>query len=93
MDRNGEVEPIGIEPAKYHIVRLSPDGFRVALDTNYKYDQIWTYDLVRRARSIQSFEGDENLTPIWSPDGATIVFNSNRLGIRSLFLKGGRRRW
>ena len=83
--RNGEVESIGIEPAKYHTVRLSPDGLKVALDTNYKYDQIWTYDLGRRARSIQSFDGDENLTPIWSPDGATLVFNSNRLGIRSLF--------
>ncbi len=83
VDRGGEVESIGIEPAKYHIVRLSPDSSRVAVDTFYKSSQIWTYDLDRRARDIQVSEGGG--TAIWSPNGATFVFGSNRNGILNLF--------
>ena len=87
VDRNnGEVEPIGIEPAQYHTVRVSPDSSTVALDTSYKRPQVWTYDLERHAQIIQTPEG-RNSTPIWSPDGATLVFGSEQRGTHNLFSK------
>ena len=83
VDRQGKEESIGIEPARYHAVRLSPDGTSVALDLK---GQIWTYDLIRGGSSIQTSEGS-NGTPIWSPNGSTLVFGSDRSGSRNLFSK------
>ena len=80
VDRDGRTESIGIEQARYHIVRLSPDRSRVALD---KGGQIWTYDLDRRALTIRTSEGGS--TPTWSPDGAKLVFGSHRHRKRNLF--------
>ena len=82
VDRDGREESIGIEPARYHIVRLSPDDSRVALD---KGGQIWTYDLDRRASTIQTSKGGS--TPTWSPNGARLIFGSRRYGSRNLFSK------
>ncbi len=86
VDRDGRVEPVGIEPARYHSVRLSPDESRLAVDTTYKSKQVWTFDLDRGTRNIQTPEGMSG-TPIWSPDGETIIFTSDRGGINNLFSK------
>ena len=32
VDRNGRIEPLGLEPGSYLYPRMSPDGERVALD-------------------------------------------------------------
>jgi len=48
--------------------------------------EIWLYDL-ERTTFTRLVTGWDNLQPLWSPDGARIVFNSNRgtLGGRTLF--------
>ncbi len=79
VDHGGNAESIGVESARYSTVRLSPDGARVALA---KSGQIWTYDLVRHALEIQIHQGSR---PIWSTDGSSLVFESHRDGVRSLF--------
>ncbi len=83
VDRQGKEKSIGIDPARYHTVRFSPDDTRVALDLK---GQIWTYDLNRGGSSIQT-SGGSNITPIWSPNGLTLVFGSDRSGSRNLFSK------
>ncbi len=86
VDRKGVEEPINLEPAKYVSVRRSPDGDRLLLDTLYKSSSIWTFDLARGARALQTFEGD-NMWPIWSADGTRVTFASETEGQRMLFWK------
>ena len=88
VGRDGEEEEdlVSVEPARYHRPRLSPDGTRIAYDTSHKKKQIWTYDLERHTRTLQTLEG-LNSTPIWSPDGTALAFSSRRKGPENLFLK------
>ena len=64
VDREGDPEAIGAETLNYLSVRLSPDGTKVALNTRYKSRDIWIYDLVRGARTRDTFSGGLNYFPI-----------------------------
>ncbi len=69
--------------AAFELPRLSPDGSRVALGLN---NQIWVYDIERGTRTRltqESFNG----SPVWTPDGARIVFNSMRSGPWNVYSK------
>ena len=86
VDRNGEVEPTGIDGQQYLAARLHPDEPKVLLSTFYKDPHIWTYDLSRDVHHQQTLTGS-NKFPIWSPDGSSFVFSSDRAGPRNLFVK------
>ena len=86
VDRDGNVEPTGIEPGAYAVVRLSPDGSKVLLSRAHTSFDIWTYDLTRKTRPRQTFEGSNDY-PIWTPDGTRFTFKSDRLGSETLFRK------
>jgi len=47
--------------------------------------QIWLHDLARDTLTRFTFEGAENDSPLWTPDGKRIVFTSNKEGPRNLF--------
>ncbi len=56
---------------------ISPDGKRVAFDSpDYKANNVdvWISDLVRGGSSRFTFDPVEETTPVWSPDGSTIVY-------------------
>jgi eukaryotic-like serine/threonine-protein kinase len=64
---------------------LSPDGQRVAV-TRWRgaSRDIWVVDLVRGPSRVTS-EPSGELMPIWSPDGNSLVFASNRRGPADLY--------
>lgn len=69
----GRVGPIGVlaNPA------LSPDGQRVAYDSNdfkAKNVDVWIWDLARSSSSRFTFDPMEETTPAWSRDSATIAY-------------------
>jgi Tol biopolymer transport system component len=69
---------------------LSPTGDRVALECFQSSGgdrDIWLYDLARNAASRFTVDGADDADPLWSPDGRTIVFASNRLGTVDVFKK------
>ena len=50
-------------------------------------DDLWLLDLATGNQSRFTFDSAYDENPIWSPDGTRVVFDSNRLGPRSLFVK------
>jgi Tol biopolymer transport system component len=47
--------------------------------------QIWQYDLSRDTLTRLTFEGNNNLVPIWTPDGKRLAFISNKEGPENIF--------
>ena len=69
---------------------FSPDGKRVAfrfIDVGTRQD-IWIFDIDQGTLPNLTVEGDVNAAPVWTKDGAHIVFRSNREGgLGQLFWK------
>ena len=69
---------------------LSPDGRRVAV---YRYVNgnmdIWFYETSRRTWDRVTFDAGDDIYPVWSPDGSSIVSGSVRkaAGIVDLYRK------
>jgi Tol biopolymer transport system component/predicted Ser/Thr protein kinase len=91
FDRSGKileaVGPIG----DYTDFRLSPDEKRLAMslvDSKVSTPDIWLADLARGG-SLTRFTSDPLLdaSAVWSPDGARIMFRTNRKGNISFFEK------
>jgi Tol biopolymer transport system component len=80
FNRHGEV--VGRVDASHGAAnpRLSPDQRRIAFNTSRTAanPDIYTIDLERGATTRRTFDAGADLTPIWSPDGSRLVFNSNR---------------
>jgi serine/threonine-protein kinase len=83
VDRQGTVKPAGAPARVCGTFRLSPDGRRLAVTIHGTSDDIWIYDLVRGTFSRLTMEGSNDY-PLWTPDGARVVFASSRGGPSSL---------
>jgi Tol biopolymer transport system component/tRNA A-37 threonylcarbamoyl transferase component Bud32 len=90
IDRSGrELDSLG-EPGEYGDPALSPAGDRLAHnldDPRSGKTDIWIRDLGRGVSSRFTFGAGNNICPMWSPDGRTVVFSSNRNGNYDLFEK------
>ena len=91
VNRNGAEQALGAPPHNYTFPRISPDGKRVAAGIEEGEGQIWVYDFARDAVSRLTFEGSNNVDPIWTPDSKRIAFkgNGNRLFWQSADGGGG----
>jgi serine/threonine-protein kinase len=87
VDRNGHETTIPAPPRAYFEPRLSPDGTRVALSIRDQDNDIWIWDFTRpeRALSRLTFGTDLDQRPVWTADGARIVFSSQREGAFNLY--------
>ncbi len=79
VDREGRIEPLTAEERDYRNPRFSPDGKRLAveIDTEGNTD-IWILDLERDVPTRLTFHEGYDGVPVWSPDGQTIAFQSER---------------
>ncbi len=82
-DRSGKpLDSIG-EPDVHFRPRLSPDGRRIAVtiyETRSGNYDIWIYEAARGIKTRFTFDPARDLFPVWSPDGRSIVFASERKG-------------
>ena len=79
---DGQEEALDAEPANYETVRVSPDGSRLALDRD---GDIWTYDTTRGTFDRVTTDAASDYAPVWTRDGARLIFGSERGGSDELF--------
>ena len=91
FDRGGKQgttvgDPAAISPAG---VQFSPDRKSVAVvfQGGPRGDDIWVYDISRGLPTRFTFDGASDRDPVWSPDGRSILFGSNRKGRFDLYRK------
>jgi serine/threonine-protein kinase len=85
VDRNGRQEPLPIEPGAYEDPMVSPDGTRIALAMVREADarDIWIWQMARQTLSRLTFDTTSEIAPLWTRDGARIVYSSNGLFSRA----------
>jgi Tol biopolymer transport system component len=78
MDREGKFTPLRESPGYYNNPVFSPDGKRLAVDiAEAKRRDVWVYEWARDALTRLTFAGEENMSPVWTPDGQRIVYSSH----------------
>jgi Tol biopolymer transport system component len=79
LDRQGKtVRKVG-EAGLYDLPALSPDGTRVAVVRNDPVTDnvdIWSIDMSTGKGTAITSDEDQDITPIWSPDGKQILYVS-----------------
>jgi serine/threonine protein kinase/Tol biopolymer transport system component len=85
VSRNGTEQPLAAPMHAYLFPQLSPDGRRLAVTVAEQETQTWLYDLSRETLTRFTFEGNYNRSPVWTPDGKRIAFESNKEGVPNLF--------
>ncbi len=81
LDRTGREVSQVAGPADYRAPALSPDGRRVVIrrrDGVGSNLDLWVMDLTRGTSTRFTFDPGQDGNPIWSPDGATIVWSGNQ---------------
>jgi tRNA A-37 threonylcarbamoyl transferase component Bud32/WD40 repeat protein len=84
FDRTGKILGEAGPEDRYADLRISPDGKKVAMtrtDSTGNSD-IWVFDFARAVMNRLTFDGKEESSPAWSPDGRYLLFRSNRTVFR-----------
>jgi Tol biopolymer transport system component len=86
VNHAGAATPVpGAQAAFWGPPRLSPDGRHAAVTlADGRNRHIWIFDLDRGTRRKLTSEG-ENRSPVWTPDGLTVAFQSNQAGLDGIF--------
>jgi Tol biopolymer transport system component len=88
FDRGGKQGTAIGEAALLNEFRFSPDRQRIAVAIRDRAGfDVWTYDVSRGSPTRLTFDAASDRNPVWSPDGASIVFASNRKGRFDLYRK------
>jgi Tol biopolymer transport system component len=86
LDEDGGAKSLNVSPGPYESPRVSPDGKRVVYGINDRREaSIWVYDLDGAAAPRRLTFGGNNRYPLWSADGKTIAFQSDREGDLAIF--------
>ncbi len=89
FDRSGKLAGTLGEAANFGNIEFSPDRRSLAarvVDQTGNAD-IWIYDVARGLRTRFTFDPAAELVVVWSPDGRSVVFNSNRKANFDLYRK------
>jgi serine/threonine protein kinase/Tol biopolymer transport system component len=87
FDRTGKSQGAVGVPGGYVNLALSPDERRIAVSqVALGTINIWILDLARAAAPFRlTVDAGNDFDPVWSPDGAHVVFTSSRTGTSALY--------
>jgi serine/threonine protein kinase/Tol biopolymer transport system component len=83
VNRTGGVSRTFGERDYYNELELSPDAAHLAVtigDSVRGTSDIWIFDVARGVRTRLTFDPLDDARAVWSPDGARVMFASNRAG-------------
>jgi dipeptidyl aminopeptidase/acylaminoacyl peptidase len=87
--RGGSLGTVG--PVAEHLdFELSPDETSLAMsrvDASMNTSDIWVFDLARGIDTRLTTDRSNDASPLWSPDGSTVIFRANRRGTTDLYRK------
>ncbi len=89
FDRSGKPEGTLGDAGDFRTLEFSPDRKSLAasvVDASGNRD-LWIYDVARGLRTRFTFDPAMDDYPVWSPDGRSIAFSSNRKGHFDLYRK------
>jgi Tol biopolymer transport system component/tRNA A-37 threonylcarbamoyl transferase component Bud32 len=92
-DRSGRELDSPADPGVYNNPVISPNGDRIAYnfgDPRTGKQDIWIRDLARGVASRFTLGPGDNYRAVWSSDGASVVFGSDRNGTQDLYEKSTR---
>jgi Tol biopolymer transport system component len=78
------------EPLLQFSPKISPDGTRIAVDTDDASQgnvDIWIWDLRRSIRTRLTFDPAMDRTPVWSPDSRQVAYFSARTDSGGVYVK------
>ncbi len=90
FDRSGKRLDFVGEAGNMGGIVFSPDHRTVAVpvrDASGSKPDIWLYDVLRGIGTRFTFDPARDQSPVWSPDGRTIIFRSDRNSIGNLYRK------
>ena len=86
FDRQGRRLPLPVVPGNVADPSIAPDGSRVAvMQWENMSSNIWMVDVERGSTSPLTTHPGVEWSPVWSPDGHSVVFSSNRDGPGDLY--------
>lgn len=85
VDRNGREEPLNVPVRSYAEPRISPDGTRIAVDCADQQNDIWIIDTRRSSFDRMTSEASVEQSPIWTKDGTSVIFTSDRGPVSGYF--------
>ncbi len=59
----------------------------MALDVRDEEQDIWVWDLARETLTRLTFAPENDLFPVWTPDGQRVAFSSTRDGVLNIYWK------
>jgi Tol biopolymer transport system component len=77
FERSGKPGEYLTEPGLFFAANFSPDGRTAAVAAGDSTD-VWLYDLARGIPTRLTFDPWNDTDPVWSPDGRTIYYSSDR---------------
>ena len=83
VDQTGSVRPAADTKAPLYLPRFSPDGQRMAYDTEGREERVWIYDIGRSTASRLTDMGSAGCA--WTPDGKRLAFSSPISGQENLY--------
>ena len=86
VDRDGNEEPLAVDPDNYTGLRISPDKTKVALvvgpanpwNPAWGQSDIWILDLIRGPMTQLTFFEGTDAAPVWTLNNKQIIFASDR---------------
>ncbi len=86
VDRAGRQRPLGLEPASYYVLDISPDGRSAAIEiTEDTRRDVWLIDLENQTTTRRTFFEGIDSYPIWTPDATRLVWGRGESLDRDLF--------